>query len=50
MFLYLSLVEFFTIIPPSCPHQLFAFVPTPISIWNTLPHVGFTATNITTFK
>ena len=42
MFLYLSQVEFFTIVPPisltSCPHQLFAFVSSTISIrpWNTL--------------
>jgi len=36
-FLYLSQVEFFTIIPPistSCLHQLFVFVPSTISIWN----------------
>ena len=32
------------------PTPIIAFVPSTISIWNTLPHVALTATSITTFR
>ena len=48
-----NIIYGYVYLPPactSCPHQLFAIVPSTIAIWSTLPHVALTATSITTFR